>query len=477
MKHLTYLFSLILFASCTKKEKYAEIGINKSETEFVEVRNALDDVYLWDMKNDTIYPNEENEFLFKKNISSPEFATIKIGDKWLKAILLPESKIEIDYVDSTYVFKGENHKGLELLNDFKRPFYTIKETNKYKLDTTATQIKNKIKSFKEAEFKSLQELIDNNQVAKEFADLMADEINSFYALRTQEVVLGKQYEKMPIKKELIELFNSTLKSYPLNSTYKSSNWLEYVRINLQQKSVYDLQVHETITRDSIQKLYKNDHWNKVEFDLINNYKNPSIAEKASANFIINTAKQKNFEKSLLTIFEDFKNKYPNSVYTPYLQPEIKIIEDYFQKIEGKMPEDVAFIDGAYINTMDELMEQLKGDKYYVDVWATWCAPCKREFKHNDELNDLLKAKGYKKLYISLDEIEREDKWKQDIKYYNLNGLHLLANLDFFKHFEQNYSTEKGYVSIPQYLIIDENGNIVTNDAPRPSHLDKLENML
>ena len=127
--------------------------------------------------------------------------------------------------------------------------------------------------------------------------------------------------------------------------------------------------------------------------------------------------------------------------------------------------------------MIELLNMLKGDKYYVDVWATWCAPCKREFKFNEDLDVLLKANGYKKLYISLDKPEVENKWKDDIKYYNLTGLHMLASLEFFQNFEQNYSLVKGYVSIPQYLIIDESSNILTNNAPRPSNLTELEKVL
>jgi len=88
----------------------------------------------------------------------------------------------------------------------------------------------------------------------------------------------------------------------------------------------------------------------------------------------------------------------------------------------------------------------------------------------------LKEKGYKKLYISLDKKEQRKKWKQDIKYFDLSGLHLLASEEFFVDFEKNHSKYDGYVGIPQYLIID-NGTIVTNDAPRPSKLDKLKAFL
>lgn len=45
--------------------------------------------------------------------------------------------------------------------------------------------------------------------------------------------------------------------------------------------------------------------------------------------------------------------------------------------------------------MKELLEKLEGNKYYVDVWATWCGPCIEEFKHNKDLNAVLKSKGYK----------------------------------------------------------------------------------
>ena len=478
MKKIFYFLSIIILSSCTKQEKkYAEITLNIDNTEFIEVSNAVDDIYIWDMKNDTIYPNEKNEFLFKKEVETPEYIIIKIGEKRLKSVLIPNEKIELAEIDSSFVFKGKHKDGMNLLNEFKRPYFDISESNKYQSDTTSTQITRKIKKSKEEELKKLQSLIDRNKIGKRLAEILKEEINYFYALRTQQIILAKQYQEIPIKKDLLALFNETLEIHPLNSDYKSSSWLEYADNILLQKPLYDLQSDSTITRDSVQKWYKNDKWIPFQFNLINKYSNSEIAEKVSANFIMSASKQKHFEQSLINTFNDFKVIYPNSLYTKYLKPEIQIIEDYYRKISGEMPSGVEFIDGKNIPTMEKLLDRLKGDKYYVDVWATWCGPCKREFKHNNDLNVLLKSKGYKKLYISLDKAEVEDKWKQDIKYYNLNGLHMLARQDFFKNFAKNHSLQKGYVSIPQYLIIDEKGNILTNNAPRPSNLEELEKIL
>ncbi|QXP79014.1 MULTISPECIES: TlpA family protein disulfide reductase [Winogradskyella] len=478
MKKIFYLLSILILSSCAKEEKeYAEITINLDNTDFIEVSNPLEDIYIWDIKNDTIYPNEKNEFLFKKEIESPEYIIIKIGEKRLKSVLIPNAKIELAYIDSSFVFKGKNKAGMNLLNEFKRPYFDVNESSKYQSDTTSFQITQKIKTQKDEELNKLQNLIDSTKIEKRFAKVLEDEINYFYALKTQQIILGKQYQKIPIKKDLLELFNKTLENYPLDNEYKTSVWLDYADNVLLQKPLYELQADSSITRDSIQKWYKNDKWIPFQFDLINKYQNPKIAEKVSANYIMNASKQKHFEKSLISTFNNFKDIYPNSLYSNYLKPEIQIIEDYYRKISGEMPNGVEFIDGKNISSMEKLLDKLQGDNYYVDVWATWCGPCKKEFQHNEDLNVLLKSKGYKKLYISLDKAEIEDKWKQDIKYYDLNGLHMLASQEFFKHFAENYTLQKGYVSIPQYLIIDENGNIVTHNAPRPSNLTELEKIL
>jgi thiol-disulfide isomerase/thioredoxin len=478
MKNIFYLLSIVILSACSKEEKkYAEITLNLDNTEFIEVSNPLDDVFIWDMKNDTIYPNEKNEFLFKKEIETPEYIIIKIGEKRLKSVLIPNTKIELAYIDSSFIFQGKNKSGMNLLNEFKRPYFGVNESSKYQSDTTSFQITQKIKTQKDEELNKLQSLIDSSKIEKRFAEVLEVEINYFYALKTQHIILDKQYQKIPIKKDLLELFNKTLEIYPLDNYYKTSSWLDYADNVLLQKPLYELQADSSITQDSIQKWYENDKWIPFQFNLINKYKNPEITEKVTANYIMNASKQKHFEKSLITVFNDFKETYPNSIYTQYLKPEIQIIENYYLKISGAMPNNVEFIDGKNISTMEKLLDKLKGDKYYVDVWATWCGPCKREFKHNKDLNVLLKSKGYKKLYISLDKAEVEDKWKQDIKGHDLNGLHMLASLDFLKQFEQNHSLHKGYVSIPQYLIIDEKGNIVTNNAPRPSNLAELEKVL
>lgn len=136
-------------------------------------------------------------------------------------------------------------------------------------------------------------------------------------------------------------------------------------------------------------------------------------------------------KSLIAIYKQFRARYSFSVYISHMKPQIELIEDYYQDISGEMPKDVKFIEAGNINTIEELAKNLKGEKYYVDVWATWCIPCLEEFEFNSELYKLLESKGYKILYLSVDKSDRKDKWQKYINFYELEGLHIIANKKLF----------------------------------------------
>jgi len=482
MKQLTQLLLLtvlLLATSCQKEEEnqLAQVAINSDLVDSVVIRNPMDDIYIWDMKNDTISSKTDSVFLFQRETVKPVHVQAFIGNERVGLILLPQERVEVDYLDSTIVYKGKNKEGQKFLNSLVRPFFDMNESSKYRSDTTAVQIKNKIELQKQAEIRRLQVLIDSSLVDKAFGSVLDDEINAFYALRTVEAVMVKQYYGDAVEKDLLNLYDETLEQYPLAQDYKSSSWLEYANQVILYKEVYDRQQDGILSKDYIQKLSKEDKWIPYQFEIIKEYPDQDIAEKVAANFIMSSTKQQGFEESLISVFEDFKSTYPESAYTEHLKPEIDVIADYHVKMNQAMPDDIKFIDSKEIGSLEDLMPFLENDKYYVDLWATWCGPCKREFVHNDDLSELLKAKGYKKLYVSIDREEARDKWKQDIKYYDLSGTHILANSDFVKNFaDSGYSLIPEGMAIPQYMIIDY-GKIITNDAARPSMLDVLEPQL
>ncbi|WMI64122.1 TlpA disulfide reductase family protein [Aestuariibaculum sp. YM273] len=117
------------------------------------------------------------------------------------------------------------------------------------------------------------------------------------------------------------------------------------------------------------------------------------------------------------------------------------------------------------------LEDFKGKYVYIDVWATWCGPCKAEIpylievetKYHDNSNIAFVS-------ISVDKEKDYDKWKTMVKEKGLGGVQLIADNVFNSDFIKAYQI----MGIPQFILIDPEGNIVNRNAPRPSSSELLD---
>jgi thiol-disulfide isomerase/thioredoxin len=106
------------------------------------------------------------------------------------------------------------------------------------------------------------------------------------------------------------------------------------------------------------------------------------------------------------------------------------------------------------------LSDFKGKWVYIDVWATWCGPCKQESPYFEKLAQKFKDKPVSFISISVDDSRAA--WERHVYSKKWSSLHLYAG-------GWKDITEKYFINaIPRFILIDDKGLIYSPDAERPS---------
>lgn len=107
------------------------------------------------------------------------------------------------------------------------------------------------------------------------------------------------------------------------------------------------------------------------------------------------------------------------------------------------------------------LSSFKGKAVYIDFWATWCKPCLGEIPSLEALQEELKDENIAFLSVSVDK-NLED-WNNFLAENDTHGVQLHQG-------DSDGLVKSEYLvySIPRFVLLNEEGNIVNANAPRPS---------
>ena len=138
----------------------------------------------------------------------------------------------------------------------------------------------------------------------------------------------------------------------------------------------------------------------------------------------------------------------------------------------KSAEDLAnMTDGEKI--MRKILEPYKGKLVLLDIWGTWCGPCKEGLSHSQE--EYKRLKDYDIVYLYLANRSPEEAWQNVIKQFEVLG----DNVVHYNLPSDQQQAVEHFVKItgyPTFKLIDREGNLLDVNAD-PRDLEGLAHLL
>ncbi len=109
------------------------------------------------------------------------------------------------------------------------------------------------------------------------------------------------------------------------------------------------------------------------------------------------------------------------------------------------------------------LKDFRGKYLYIDLWATWCNPCRAELPHLKALEEKLADRNITFLSLSVDKNKAD--WEAVAKTGVLSGKVLWLGKD--NTFLEDYAVK----GVPRFILLDTEGRVINSDMLRPSSKD------
>ena len=123
--------------------------------------------------------------------------------------------------------------------------------------------------------------------------------------------------------------------------------------------------------------------------------------------------------------------------------------------------------------LKKIVEPFKGKFVLLDIWGTWCGPCKEALSHSTE--EYARLKDYDIEFLYLANNSPQDSWENIIKEYNVSG----DNVAHYNLPTEQQSAIERHLNVhawPTYKLFDRDGNLLDIDVDARD-LDALANLL
>jgi thiol-disulfide isomerase/thioredoxin len=253
-------------------------------------------------------------------------------------------------------------------------------------------------------------------------------------------------------------------SYHFASPYFNRLWLFYLR------GAYDAQLRRPDSSQIKEMGFTRFALDQVESNKLNKRLKKSVLTQLMAD-ILNMYTYRTLEenKTYDTLITEIKSIINDEVFIDEFD------QQYSQKRaillahkKGQKAPDFRLFDST---GKEYRLEDFRGKITLLDIWASWCMPCIREFPYLHKLQERFRDEDrFQLLSVSID--ARAKDWK-------VNGLlkHRPPGLTMWVG-ENSTFTERYNISlIPILLLLDDKGNFIEFNPPRASSGDQLYQLI
>ncbi|MCH8318407.1 MAG: TlpA family protein disulfide reductase [Bacteroidetes bacterium] len=458
MKKLLYLFCAVIIAACSQTEKPGTMvtlsgTIENPKSDLILIRGTKEHETV---VIDSINVDENGKFIKSFELEKAGYFKFYHSREYANLFLTPGDSLYIslntEKFDESIQYDG---KGAGVNNFLAEKMLMNEELNRishpelYSLEKE--QFISRADSVKNVRENHLGNFLNKDQnISEKFKKF--EQADILYS-RAWILMNYPDYYKHFSKKDSVKL-GEDYYSFLTQLNVNDGELIDLEFYTMFLKSYLNKKTDDEFKNDSTLKNLDN-AYTSVKLRLSNEI----FTDETIKNYMLYTlmATQIKYEgiKNTEALMADFVKNCTDQKYLT----KVKELYSKWQKLAEGLPAPLFSYPDITGDTVS--LSDFKGKYVYIDVWATWCRPCRAELPHLEKLQEHFKDKNIVFISVSVD--ETKEPWEKMVKEKELMGVHLFA-----KGRKSSISKEYLINSIPRFLLIDSEGKIIDANAPRPS---------